>query len=168
MRLTVERVRERVAACGGRGAGLRRRSAFTLVEIMCVVSITGVLTAMSRAPAQQLIVHTRVNRAAAAVAADLETALSLAGRTRRPVRISFDAERSVLTVADRSGAQTYLRRPMDSSTEFRLRTVTFSAPSIDVFPTGLTSGVLRVTLGADGYSRQLTVSRAGLLRVVPR
>jgi len=46
---------------------------FTLVEMMCVISITGVLMAMSREPTARLINHARVNRAAYVIAGDLET-----------------------------------------------------------------------------------------------
>ena len=144
-----------------------RRVAFTLVEMMCVISITGVLLAMSREPARRLVTHARVNRAAYVVASDLETALTLAGRTRRPVRITYDASLKQLTVTDRAGTTTYLRRPLGASSEFKLATLEFSATSIDVFPTGLASGPLRVRVGIDDFAREVTMTRASLIRVVP-
>ena len=49
---------------------------------------------------------------------------------------------------------------------YQLDSIAFSASPVDLFPNGFTSSALTVTLWARGYSRQVTMSRAGWVRVL--
>jgi len=48
---------------------------------------------------------------------------------------------------------------------YRLDSVSFSVSPVDLFPSGFTSSALTVSLWAGGYSRRVTMSRAGWIRV---
>ena len=49
---------------------------------------------------------------------------------------------------------------------YQLDSVALSVTPVDLFPNGFTSNALTVTLWARGYSRQVTMSRAGWVRAL--
>jgi hypothetical protein len=107
--------------------------------------------------------RSQVNRATATVAADLESAFSMAARQRRPIRITC-CTAAGYTVADRAGGTVRLQR---SLTDFGVTTLTFSASPVDIFPSGVASSADTVTIGAAGYTRQIVMTSAGLVRILP-
>ena len=48
-----------------------------------------------------------------------------------------------------------------------LASVGGSPASIDIFPNGLASSGITITLGVTGYSRQVLMTRVGRVRVIP-
>jgi hypothetical protein len=113
------------------------------------------------------ITQMRVQRATALVATDLEQAFAMAGRQRKPVRVDCNCPGVVYTVADRSGGTIRLTRALGADADYRLTTLTFSTAPVDIFPSGVASAPLTVTLGAGGYSRQIVMTTAGQVRILP-
>lgn len=145
------------------------RRGVTLLELMVTVVILAILVAMALPRVGRTLTKNKVNQAQTIVAADLEQALSLAARGRRPIQVAYEAD-GRYTIRDRasSGQDTLrLRRNLALSSEGGARTVTFSPTSVVVFPTGTVSAALTITLTSDGYSRTVTLSPAGLVRVTP-
>ena len=64
------------------------RAGFSLIEMLVTVSMLAIMVGMAAPNVSKDITHGRVNGAAQIVAADLEQAMSLAGRQRRPVRVT--------------------------------------------------------------------------------
>lgn len=141
------------------------RRGYTLPEMMIAIVLSVLLVAMAGPATARQLRRGRVNQAANIVAADLENAVSLAARSRKPMRITR-ATATSFTVADRTTGNVILRRELGSDTEWKVRAVTFSNATVDVFPAGMTSGSLTVTLTENGYSRQVRLTRAGLAQVV--
>src|SRR5687768_9737563 len=81
------------------------RAGFSLIEMMVTVSMVGIMVGMVAPNVSKDISHGRVNGAAQVAAADLEQALSLAGRQRRPVRVQIDAARKEIRLTDRVSGQ---------------------------------------------------------------
>lgn len=108
--------------------------------------------------------HNRVNRAAMIVAGDLQTAFSVAGRQRAPVRISLNTSTLTYTIAVRSSSATIRSRALGSTSEYKLTAISFAPATIDIFPTGIASDTIAVTVTGGDFSRKVTASKAGMVR----
>jgi len=127
------------------------RAGFTLIELIIVVLIFSIVTTAALP--------------AAVVGHDLAVAVSSAARQRKPIRIARGGDRQSMTVAERASGTVLDTRWLGSDTPYGLDSVSFSATPVDLFPSGVTSSPLTVTVWARGYSRQVTMSRAGWVRV---
>ena len=114
-----------------------------MVELALVFTIIAILTAMMIPKIGRTMQATRVNRVTAIVAADLEQAFTLAGRFRRPMRISCTCGTGTYTVADRAGGTVRLRRTLVGDSDLGNMTLVFNPPVagiVDVFPSGVSIG----------------------------
>ena len=141
------------------------RRGFTLTEMLIAIVILVSLVAMAAPATAKQLRRGRVNQAANIVTADLEHAVSYAARLRKPVRITLTGATS-FTVTDRTTGAVIQQRELGANTDWRVASVAFSVTPIDVFPAGITSGPLTVTLTENGYSSRVRLSRAGLAQVV--
>lgn len=145
--------------------GSSRQRGFSLAELTMAMALAAVGMSMAIRPLSRTLGHERINRSASVVAADLELALSLAGRQRRPVRVTFDSATVAYTIANRADGTVYQRRSLGLQSEFTLGGARFQPATLDIFPSGMASGPLTVTLGTGTYTRQVTMTRAGLIRI---
>ncbi len=145
----------------------RAERGFTILELVIAMSILALMAAVAIPRVADTIRHNKVNRAALIVAGDLQTAFSVAGRQRAPVRISVNTATKTYTIADRSAGTSIRTRALGSTSAYTLSALTFSPATIDIFPTGISSDALTVTVTSGDYSRQVTASRAGLVRRTP-
>jgi prepilin-type N-terminal cleavage/methylation domain-containing protein len=137
---------------------------FTILEVVIVMSIMAVTAAIALPRVADAIRHNRVNRAAMIVEGDLRTAFSVAGRQRAPVRLSLNTSTLTYTIADRLSGTTIRSRALGSTSEYKLSGISFSPAQIDIFPSGVSSGALTVTLTSGDYSQQVTASSVGFVR----
>jgi Tfp pilus assembly protein FimT len=145
----------------------RARVGVTLIEILVALGILTIMVGAAAPIVSRQISHSRVNSAAQVLAGDLENALSLAGRQRRPVRLTVDAVQRSVLIADRVSGQTIARHTYGPASEYKVETLTLSPASIDILPHGITTAPATLTVGIGGYSRRVTLSRAGRARVEP-
>lgn len=156
-----------------RSAGRQRKHAelgFTLVEMAFVFVVVGILTLMTVPRMRQVIRASQVNRSASIVASDLERAFTLAGRFRKPMRISCTCGTGTYTVADLNGGTVRLRRTLGQSSDMGTMTLAFEVPvagTVDVFPSGVSTALLRVRITSGTSTRAVTLSTAGHVRIVP-
>jgi prepilin-type N-terminal cleavage/methylation domain-containing protein len=143
---------------------MRKTRGFTLIETMAAVATGAILLGIVSRPVNATLDRIRVTRAAQVVAADLDLARSSAQRQRRPVRIVFDASAMRYAITDRATGTVLRSRELGAGSDLHLRTVTFSPTTVDVFPARMTSGALSVSVGSGGFSRQVTMSRTGMVR----
>jgi type II secretion system protein H len=142
----------------------RARSGFTMIETIVVLVIVAMMAAAVVPMASRAINHSRVNNTARVIAADLQLAFSLAGRQRAPLRITVDPSGRKYRIVTRAGAIVKERRVGDLS-DLHVSAVTASVLTLDVFPNGLASGPITITVGAQGYTQTITMTRAGQVRV---
>lgn len=143
------------------------RRGFTLIEMLITVAMIAILVGMAAPNVARDITHSRVNNAAQVVAGELENAVSLAGRQRRPLRVIVDGAAKELRLVDRASGTLISRRQLGDATSFKLYSVAGSPSTIDLLPQGTGTGPSVITLTAGTYSRRVTMTRAGLVRVVP-
>lgn len=141
---------------------------FTLVEMLLVIVMLGLLTAMLLPRVARIATHAKLNEAASIVAGDMEQAVGLAGRLRKPVVVAY-VSGGKYTVRDRAnspGDTLRLSRDLGLTGDQGAYEVVFTPTSVTVYPNGLLSAALlvRVTT-ADNFSRHVTVSPAGLVRL---
>src|SRR5688572_30108141 len=143
------------------------RAGFSLIEMMVTVSMLGIMVGMVAPNVSKDISHSRVNSAARVVAADLEQALSMAGRQRRPVRVVFDGSAKEVRLIDRVTGNLISRRALGDLSEYKLYSVAGSPSTVDLLPHGVATASTIVTISAGGYSRTVTMTRGGHVRVSP-
>ena len=152
----------------GNGHIVRRRG-FTVIELIMVVSIMGILVGVAGPAISRIVRHNRVNRAAMVITADLQNAFASAARQREPVRITADAATKSYQFVDRTtGEVLRIRSFYGDTSEYRLSTLNFTPATIDVFPSGVSSTPIVVDLANGDYSRRITASTAGFIRMVPK
>src|SRR5688572_541308 len=99
------------------------RPGFSLVEMLITVGMLAIVVGMAAPRVSKDISHARVNGAAHVVAADLQQALSLAGRQRRPVRVVIDGAAKEIQLLDRVSGQLISRRALGDVSEYKLYSV---------------------------------------------
>jgi prepilin-type N-terminal cleavage/methylation domain-containing protein len=137
---------------------------FTLVETISALAVGAILLGMVARPMQSLLDSTRANRAAQIVAADLDLARGTALRQQRPVRISFDSAAARYTISDRASGAVLRSRAIGPGSELGLRAAGFEPATVDLFPAGMASSPLSVTLATGRGTRRVTMSRVGRVR----
>jgi prepilin-type N-terminal cleavage/methylation domain-containing protein len=145
---------------------MKARRGFTIMELLVVMVIGAIMTAVVAPSLSRSLAQSRLQRAAAAVSADLQLAHTLAARQRAPVRITVDAANRVLRVRDAVTTTTiFSERYLDSSSDFGLDSFTANNTNVVVYPNGLASARLELTLRAAARTRVVTMSPAGQVRV---
>lgn len=145
----------------------RRNAGFTLIELMIAVATVSFLALTTIPSIRKTTTNWKTRRVAGLIADDLSNAVTLAGRQRKPVRISCNCANGIYTVTDRASGTVLLSRSIGPNTDFGITTVAFSASSVDVFPAGFTSSVDTVTITAGNRTRQIVMTTAGQVRIVP-
>ena len=144
------------------------RRGFSLVEVSLAMVVLALLLVIGTPRVSRYMTEMRVQRATAVVATDLEQAFAMAGRQRKPVRLDCNCAGMTYTVTDRLGGTVRLTRTLGADADYRLTTLTFSTTPVDIFPSGVTSAPnLTVTVGAGGYSKQVVMTSAGQVRILP-
>jgi prepilin-type N-terminal cleavage/methylation domain-containing protein len=143
------------------------RRGFTVTELALTIVVLGLLTMITVPRLASLVNHSRVNRTTALVAADLERAFAMAGRQRKPVRLSCACDSVLYRVVDRTGGTVRLTRNLAGDDESGVTALAFNPTTpVEIFPSGVASSPLTVTISAGGYARQVTMTSAGQVRIV--
>jgi type II secretory pathway pseudopilin PulG len=137
-----------------------------MVEVFVVLVILSILMLASIPRIGQAFRSTRVDRAAGLVALILEHSFTLASRQRRPVTVSCDCINQAIEIRDLATDALYQRRAFGPDTEYQIDSLLLSESSVTVSPTGVATLPLTVTIAAGAANRQITMSSAGLVRVV--
>jgi Tfp pilus assembly protein FimT len=143
------------------------RAGVTIVEMIAVLAFLAILLGVGGPLVSRHISHSRVNSASHVLASDLEQALSLAGRQRRPVRVTVNSTQRTVLIADRGTGQQLTRHAFGPASEYKVETLSSAPASVDILPHGVATSALTVTVGIGGYSRRVTLTRGGQVRLQP-
>lgn len=143
-----------------------RRRGFSLTEVVLVVSMLGVVTALALPTVSRSLTSIRADRAAAIVAADVKLAFSLAARQNRPVRLNVNSAQRTYTIRDRVSGTVLHRRIFGAgAADLMVSSIAASANPVDVFPNGLASEGVTYTLRVGEHQRAVIMTRTGHVRV---
>lgn len=144
---------------------LRRRTArggFTAIEMLLVMAIIGVMAAAVMPRISRMVAESRIRSLQGAVAVDLELAFALANREHKPVTVTYSTSTQVLSITDRATGTVLKTRYLGQSQSLSTTAVTFSPTGgITIFPAGLATAAVTVTVTNGTYTRTVSVTRAG-------
>jgi type II secretion system protein H len=150
-------------------ATARGLKGFTLFELLIIVVILGIAATMMGPAMSRIVRHQRVNRASTIIVSDLQNAFAVAARQRMPVRVQADsASRSYQFIDRKTLAVLRIRAFYGDTSEYKLSTLQFTPTTFDVFPNGVSSSPVTIKLANGDYTRTITASSAGFVRIVPQ
>lgn len=146
------------------------RLGFTMVELGLAFTVIAILAGLMIPKFRRTMEATRVSRATAILAADLESAFTLAARYRQPMRLSCTCGQTSYTIVDRAGTVRLRRRLVDS--DLGTLTLTFTAAPtntfpIEIFPPGISDKSLTARITSGASTRAVTVTTSGQVRIIP-
>jgi len=144
--------------------GRRGNRGYTMIELLVVMLIVSVVAGITYVRMQPSLERARVRGAASVLAGDLQYAQVMAARLRRPMVISMNTTALTYQIADRAGA-VYRMRDLSTAGEYALGELQATPATLEVFPNAIAAQGATYTVGANGYRRRVTFSRAGQIRV---
>jgi type II secretory pathway pseudopilin PulG len=148
-----------------RHAGMR---GMTLIELLLVLTVMMIFAAMGMAELVSNYSHARVRRTTAILTADLQYAQDMAARQRRPVVVIVNPSLRFYIIRDRANSVVYRERFVGDDTDYGIGTLTATpSASVELFPNGAAGTTTTFTIGAQSYQRQVTLTQAGQIRLVP-
>jgi type II secretory pathway pseudopilin PulG len=146
----------------------RRPTGFTLIEMVLAFVIIGLMYLMMSPRISRFMQSQQTRRAASIVAADLERAFSMAGRYRKPMRLSCVCGSGTYTVVDRTGGTVRLSRNLRNDGDLGRMTLTFAPTTpIEIFPSGISNNALTVQVTSGSSTRSIVLTTAGQVRILP-
>jgi len=137
-----------------------------MIELALTFVVIAILASMMIPKFGRVMQATRVRRQTAILAADLEQAFTLAGRYRKPMRLSCACgANGSYTVADLTGGTVRLQRTLGRDDDLGSITINFNTNPVDIYPSGVSTAALTVTLTSGASTRTVTVSTAGHVRI---
>jgi len=146
----------------------RRRSGFTMLEMLIVMIVMGLLVKISVQKIERVIRHERVNRAAQVLVQDLQNGFAMAGRQRAPVRLTFTPSTKTYVFTDRASGTVLQTRVMSTGADYSLTSMETTATTVDILPNGIGSTAFTVKLWNGDYKREVVASTAGFVRSTPQ
>ena len=146
----------------------RLRSGFSMLEMLIVIIVMSVLVKIGVQKIERVIRHERVNRAAQVLVQDLQNGFAMAGRQRAPVRLTFTTSTKTYVFTDRATGTVLQTRVMSTGADYSLTSMSTTATSVDILPNGIGSTAFTVTLTNGDYSRTVSASTAGFVRMSPQ
>jgi hypothetical protein len=111
------------------------------------------------------LTHARVNRGANTIASDFLQAQSLASRQHTPITLVIDQASKNIMIVRTTVGDTLVKRYYGTGTDFNFQSFSTNVPSAIVFPNGMVSASIAVTIGGESLTRTITMSRAGQVRI---
>jgi len=141
-----------------------------MLELLIVVAIISIGLAVALPKIQTQGRRQRVDRMAITVAADLRSAFTAAARARVPVRVSIPGDTIGYALINKVTGDSIVRRRFGGG-DVKVTGKSGGAMTLDVFPNGVSSGtdtiLVKAMRSATAYTRKVSVSRVGFVRVIP-
>lgn len=146
---------------------MRSARGFTLIEIMMVLALLGIISALGIWKMVPALEHEKVRGAAGILTADLQYAQAMAARQRQPVAIIVNTSLKMYMIRDRAGTTVYRERFLGEDSDYDLDQLQVTpGTSVEVFPNGTATEATTFTLTIGDYERQVRLSRAGQVRML--
>jgi len=144
------------------------RSGYSFIEMLTVIVVMAIMLAITILSIAPSIQSARVRNALNIVAGDLQEAQALAIKNARPIAIVVQSATQQYQIRDRdSSSIVYRQRDLGPGTDFSLDQFSASPSSVEIFPNGVARATTTFTLGLDSYVREIKLTKAGQIRIVP-
>jgi prepilin-type N-terminal cleavage/methylation domain-containing protein len=146
---------------------MRPRAGFTMLEMIVVLLLVGIVMVTAMPRISNTLARNPVKGAATAISVDLRRAQSMAGRQRKPIRVSIDTVNKVIRLRDYTTSTTVYGDPryFNNRSETPLQSLATNDTLVLVYPNGTTDGAVTITATVGTQQRTITMTRAGLIRV---
>ena len=138
---------------------------FTTIEAVMVLLIVAVVVGSLIPTVHRQLTHARVNRGANTIAGDFLQAQSLAARQHAPVTLIINAASKNVMIVRTAQGDTLVKRYYGAGSDWNFQTFTTNVGSSIVFPSGMCSAAVTITIGGESLSRTITMSLAGQVRI---
>jgi prepilin-type N-terminal cleavage/methylation domain-containing protein len=142
------------------------RAGFTLIEVILALTLIAIMAAVGAPRVHSILARQQVDRTAQIAASDMRAAFTSAARGRIPVRITVPASGTGYLITNVATGDTIIRKNFATG-DVTVKGITGSLVTVDVFPNGMAAAPDTVTVSTTGYSRKLSISRVGFVRVLP-
>ena len=151
----------------------RRRSGFTIIEMLVVFVVFGAVMMMSVRSVGDTLRRNRVAKVAAIVGSDVEQAFAIAARQRQPVRMKFSRVNRTFSIVDRNTPTLVYKTRSFATGEWGLDSIQSNHDNIDIMPNGLATDSTNLelfikTTGGAWYKKTVWASKGGLVKVAGR
>jgi len=145
----------------------RGRDGYTIVELVFVMILAGILMTIALVKTGPALQRARIREAATTVSTDLQYAQMIAARQREPVVVIVNPSLKLILIQNRLGTE-FRRRFVGPGTEYGITSMSVSpTATVEVFPNGVATETITVTVSTAGYTRRVRLSRAGQIRILP-
>jgi prepilin-type N-terminal cleavage/methylation domain-containing protein len=142
--------------------GPRARRAFTLIELLIVVVISGILISISANSIGQQIRRDRVLRSATVVEGMLAEAGQMAVRRRSPVTVTLTG--TSLRINDRTSGTALRTRNFGPGFDLQATLAISPSAGVEIFPNGRANAALTITVSGSGLSETVSRTATGIVR----
>lgn len=150
-----------------RSSSMTSRAGYSFIEMLTVIVVMAILMSITVISMAPKIKNGKVNNAANVVVGDLQYAQSLAVRHRRPMAVIIQPATRQYVIRERDNpSEVYRTRLLGQESEFSLDSLGASPTSVEFYPNGVARTTTTVTVGLDGYHREVKLTRAGQIRIV--
>jgi len=111
------------------------------------------------------LAHSKVNRSAYVIAADLLLAQSLAARQHAPVTVQVRSDSLLFRITNVVSGKVLRTDYFDRSTEFQLSALSALPSSAQVMPNGTATATMLITVGGADWFHLVRMTRAGQVRI---
>ena len=144
--------------------GRRRsgRGGFTAIEMVIAMVIIGLMAAAVMPRISRVVAESRIRALQGAIASEVELAFALANRTHQPVTVTYNTTTKVMSITDRV-TNAVIKTQYLGQAQYESSTAATFSPSggITIFPQGLATAALTITVSNGAYTRTITATRAG-------
>lgn len=146
----------------------RSHPGFSMLEMLVVMIVLAILVSIAIPKMALIIRKERVNRAAQVITQDLQNGFAMAGRQRAPVRLTFYPSTKRYVFTDRATGKVLQTRLLSEGTDYSVSSLASTSNEVDVLPNGIGSVSFVVTVANGDYSRKVSASSAGFVRMTPQ
>ena len=146
-------------------SGRRHDRGYTIIELLIVMAVMAILTGIAYIKVAPALGRARVRNAANVLAIDLQYAQLLAARFGEPMVLTVNTSTLEYQIGDRDADTVFRTRRFGTPGDYELGQFTAAPATLELFPTSIVGQSATYTLGIAGFSRQITMSVAGQIRV---
>src|SRR5689334_7888446 len=158
--------------CPMRPTSSRRRSGFSMLELLIVFIVFALVVKISMRSVGDTLRRDRASKAASIVGADIEQAFAIAARQRMPIMLVLDRANRKISIVDRDTTtkRIYRQRSFSKTSDYGVDSVYANRDTIVIMPNGIATNAWDVTLrftSTNGtvYTKKVSASAGGMVRV---